>query len=148
MHWSERVENLASGNDPKLILRVPSGLVVMGDSQWLPGYCLLIAYPPVSHLTDLTGTDRTEYLEEIARLGELIQRVTGAKRMNYAIYGNQDPFLHTHLWPRFDNEDASVATKPPLSHPEEMRNAPENLFNAQRHKELMNQIKTAREAIN
>ena len=146
MEWSERVENLAEGNDPKLILRVPSGLVVMGDSQWLLGYCLLIAYPPVSQLSDITGPARTEYLSEMGVMGEIIQQVTQAKRMNYAIYGNVDPFLHTHLWPRFDGEDPLVATKPPLSHPEELRNALDSQFDPIKHGTLMRKIKEARES--
>ncbi len=144
MNWVARVEALASGEDPKLVLRVPAGLVVMGDSQWLPGYCLLIAYPPVSHLTDLKDAVRTEYLAEIARIGEVIQAVTQAKRMNYAIYGNLDPFLHTHVWPRFESEDPSVATKPPLSHPESLRDDPIHRFDQVKHGNLRERIKTAR----
>jgi diadenosine tetraphosphate (Ap4A) HIT family hydrolase len=100
----ERLAKLEQGQNPALIIQMRSGFAVMGDFQFLPGYCLLLAYPKVEKLNDLAREPRTEFLEDMARLGDAILAATGALRINYSIYGNLDPFLHAHLFPRYEWE--------------------------------------------
>jgi len=118
-----------------------SGFAVMFDSQFLPGYCLLLASPMVSQLNDLAGGARTQFLHDMALLGDAIRGATGCKRVNYSIYGNLDPFLHAHVIPRYDWEAAAFATKPPMQIPSELREAPEHAFDAKRHMELIERIR-------
>ena len=113
----------------------------MGDTQLLPGYCLLLAYPEVSQLNDLYGEDRNQFLADMTALGDAIKTVTGAARINYSIYGNLDPFLHAHVWPRYAWEKDPIRTLPPLSIPNELREAPEVLFDIGRHGGLMRKIR-------
>jgi len=129
----ERLDQLARGESPKLIARMSSGFAVLGDTQFLPGYSLLLASPQVGQLNDLTGDDRTAFLADMARLGDAVRAATGCKRINYSIYGNLDPFLHAHVWPRFEDEDPAFAPAPPFSYPAEIRNAPEHAFDLERH---------------
>jgi hypothetical protein len=49
----DRIASAERGENPAVLLRMPSGFAVMGDTQFLPGYCLLLAAPKVAHLTDL-----------------------------------------------------------------------------------------------
>lgn len=138
---AERLAQLASGENPALIAKLPSGFAVMGDSQFLPGYCLLLAYPQVAKLNDLDGNGRFQFLSDMARLGDAILAATSCLRINYSIYGNLDPFLHAHLFPRYEWEPGEYSTKPPMQIPAEIREAGEHQFDAARHRELMSAIR-------
>lgn len=97
-----------------MICRLSSGWVVIGDVQPLQGYCLLLADPVVPSINDLPMKERIEFLKEMTFVGEAIQRVTGAKRMNYEILGNSEPELHAHVFPRFDHEPEEMRRMPPF----------------------------------
>jgi diadenosine tetraphosphate (Ap4A) HIT family hydrolase len=109
---AERVAQARAGTNPSVVCRVDSGWVVMGDVQFLPGYCILLPDPVVPSLNDLVEPARTTYLRDLARLGDAVLAVTGAIRINYEILGNLDPELHAHVFPRYAHE------------PDERRRAP------------------------
>lgn len=108
-----RVRALNEGADPTLITRVPSGWIVLGDPQVLYGYCLLLADPVVPHLNVLDARSQAAYLADLARLGDAILAVTAAVRCNYAIFGNLEPALHAHVFPRYADEPAALRTANP-----------------------------------
>ncbi|CAN5708415.1 hypothetical protein BH11ARM2_BH11ARM2_34150 [soil metagenome] len=133
----ERLARLAAGEEPRMVARLASGFVVMGDSQLLPGYCLLMAYPKVGQLNDLSGEDRTRFLADMASLGDAVKAATGCVRVNYSIYGNLDPFLHAHVSPRYADEPDDRRTSPPFSIPASLRESvpyDESLHDALREK--------------
>ena len=101
---SQRVALARNGANDKVICRMPSGWAVMGDVQFLPGYCLLLPDPVVASLNDLDADARATYLLDMARLGDAVLAATGAVRMNYEILGNSEPELHCHLFPRYATE--------------------------------------------
>lgn len=136
---NERLAQLERGENPAFIARMAGGFAVMGDSQFLPGYCLLLAFPQVEKLNDLAGAERAQFLEDMARLGDAVLKATGCKRINYSIYGNLDPFLHAHVFPRYEDEDPAYATAPPMSIPGEVRAAVP--FDPLAHGELMAKIR-------
>lgn len=138
---AERLQELVDGKNPKLILRMRSGFAILADNQFLPGYALLLAYPQVEQLNDLDSKRRFLFLEDMALLGEAVHRVTDCIRVNYAMYGNLDPFLHAHVWPRYDWEVPEYATIPPLSYPEEIRNHEDTLWDPEIHAEMQDQIR-------
>lgn len=137
---AERLAQLEKGENPALITKMESGFAVMGDSQFLPGYCLLLAYPMVGQLNDLEGDARAQFLSDMALLGDAVKAATGCRRINYSIYGNLDPFLHVHVFPRYEWEDPNWATKPPMQIPAELRDAEAHAFSSERHGELMERI--------
>ena len=102
------VEQLRAGAVPRVIARMSSGWAVLGDPQILRGYSLLLPDPVVPDLNTLTGGRRTDYLADMARLGDAVLRVTGAERINYEILGNVEPALHAHVIPRFADEPADL----------------------------------------
>ncbi len=110
---AERVAQARAGTNDSVVCRVPSGWVVLGDVQFLPGYCILLPDPVVPSLNDLVEPARTEYLQDLARLGDAVLAVTGALRINYAILGNLDPELHAHVFPRYAHE-ADVRRRAPV----------------------------------
>ena len=138
---AERLAQLDRCENPALVSRMASGFAVMADSQFLPGYCLLLAYPQVEKLNDLTDEPRLQFLEDMARLGDAVIAATGCLRINYSIYGNLDPFLHAHVIPRYDWEDESYRTKPPMQIPAELREDRAHRFDAGRHADLMARIR-------
>lgn len=107
-----RVAALARGQDPTYICRMSSGWLVLGETQVLRGYCLLLPDPVVPHLNALTGKARTDFLDDMARAGDALLAITGALRINYEMLGNLEPALHAHLFPRYADEPSNLGTKP------------------------------------
>jgi len=107
-----RVKECQQGVYPKLIHRVESGWVVLGDVQFLPGYCLLLPDPVVANLNSLDSAQRKVFLWEMSVVGDVILELTGATRINYEMIGNVEPALHAHIFPRYENEPAELKLKP------------------------------------
>jgi diadenosine tetraphosphate (Ap4A) HIT family hydrolase len=137
----QRVETARAGINPTLICRVPSGWVVLCDTQFLRGYCILLPDPVVSSLNDLDREERVEYLCDMVTVGDALLEVTGAYRINYAIAGNTDPYLHAHIVPRYLSEPDELRKGLPWSHPHEERDSV--LFDYERDKPLLQQLRQA-----
>jgi len=137
----QRVEAARAGTNPTVICRVPSGWVVLCDTQFLSGYCILLPDPVVPSLNDLKRAQRAEYLCDMATVGDALMEVTGAYRINYAIAGNTDPYLHAHIVPRYLTEPEELRKGLPWSHPHEERDS--MLFDYERDKPLMQQLRQA-----
>jgi hypothetical protein len=69
--------------------RMRGGFAVIGDTQHLPGYSLLLTDDPaVNHLTDLDWERRKEFLFDLSLLGEAVERACrdgGLRRINYEV---------------------------------------------------------------
>jgi diadenosine tetraphosphate (Ap4A) HIT family hydrolase len=106
-------------------MRLPASFAVIGDVQWLPGYCVLLADDPaVNRLTDLPRQRRRDFLESMDRLGEAVEWACSAadpafRRINLEILGKTDAFLHAHIWPRYDWEPPDRIGYPVWLYPEE-----------------------------
>jgi diadenosine tetraphosphate (Ap4A) HIT family hydrolase len=61
----------------------------------------------------LAGTSRAEFLSDMARVGDAVLAATAALRINYAMFGNAEPALHAHIFPRYVDEPASTRTAQP-----------------------------------
>lgn len=134
-----RVDALRAGNDPTFVARLASGWAVLGERQVLPGYCLLLPDPVVPTLNALTGPERAAFLADMAALGDAVLAATRALRINYAIFGNQDPALHAHVIPRYHDEPAPYATAQPWAY--DWDSAP--AFDPGQHGELRDRIHAA-----
>lgn len=107
------VRECRAGRHPACVGAMPSGWVILGERQVLPGYCLLLPDPVVPHLNALSGVARARFLEDMAAIGDALLAVTGAVRINYAMFGNLEPALHAHVFPRFADEAPSQRTAQP-----------------------------------
>ena len=120
------------------ICRVRSGWVVLGDRQFLPGYSLLLADPVVTSLNDLSPQERSQFLLDMASVGDALLRVTQTIRINYSIYGNAEAALHAHVFARYASEPDEYRVRPVWSYPREQRDAVP--FDLVRDRPLMNAI--------
>jgi len=107
------VERCRANEYPAVVAKLKSGWVIMGERQVLRGYCLLLPDPVVEHLNVLTGSGRARFLEDMALTGDAVQHCTGAVRINYALFGNLEPALHAHVFPRRADEPAATRTAQP-----------------------------------
>lgn len=108
-----RIAACQAGQDPTCLGRMASGWAVMGDPQVLRGYCLLLPDPVPPHLNAMDPEHRRQFLADMATLGDVVLAVTGALRINYAMYGNLAPALHAHLFPRYADEPDFAQTGHP-----------------------------------
>jgi diadenosine tetraphosphate (Ap4A) HIT family hydrolase len=109
----DMVDRCRAANYPALVARLRSGWVVMGERQVLTGYCLLLPDPVVPHLNALPSELRGQFLSDMAMVGDSVLATTQALRVNYAIYGNVDPALHAHIFPRHATEPEATRTAQP-----------------------------------
>jgi diadenosine tetraphosphate (Ap4A) HIT family hydrolase len=107
------VERCRADDYPARVARLLSGWVVMGERQVFAGYCLLLPDPVVAHLNVLKEPERTLFLADMARVGDAVLAATGAVRINYALFGNAEPALHAHVFPRRADEAPGIRTAQP-----------------------------------
>ena len=113
MTIAEQIQAANRGEHPRAILKLESGWLMLGDVQPLEGYCVLIADPVVPSLNDLPEAQRLIYLRDMARVGDALLAAFGASRINYEMWGNLDPTLHTHIVPRYRAEPDALRVLPP-----------------------------------
>jgi diadenosine tetraphosphate (Ap4A) HIT family hydrolase len=122
---ADRIGAALRGENPTVLRRLQSAFAVIGDVQFLPGYSVLLADERgVERLSDLPRAKRLLFLSDMDQLGEAVERVcrrldSGFRRVNLEILGNTDPFLHAHVWPRFEWEPAELVGKPVWLYPRE-----------------------------
>lgn len=132
-NWKrDRIGAALNGTNPTVLRRLDAGFAVIGDVQFLPGYCVLLTDTPgVERLTDLPRERRLRFLADMDLAAEAVERVCGRRdpgfrRVNLEILGNTDPFLHAHIWPRYDWEPAHLVGRPVWLHPAERWSDPDS----------------------
>lgn len=130
-HWQEdRIAAAERGENPTVLARTRTGWAVIGDTQHLPGYCLLLYGGRADHLTDLPRGERARFLLDLSLLGEAVEiacreRDPALRRLNYEVLGNSWHHLHGHVHPRYTWEPAHLLRGPVWRYGRE-RTAPEH----------------------
>ncbi|MFD7915146.1 HIT family protein [Streptomyces sp. NPDC059752] len=146
-HWThDRLGAAERGENPTVLARMQTGWAVIGDTQHLPGYCLLLYAGEANHLTDLPRAERARFLLDLSLLGEAVERVCGKRdpayrRLNYEVLGNSWEHLHGHVHPRYHWEPPKLLHGPVWRYGEE-RTAPEHTLGPQ-HEDLRMDIANA-----
>lgn len=108
-NWKQnRIESCKDGTNPTLITELKSGYVVIGDTQFLPGYCVLLYKDNIRSLNDLDINERTQFLTDMTLVGDAIKTIYKPYKINYEILGNSDEFVHAHIFPRYEWEGEKV----------------------------------------
>jgi diadenosine tetraphosphate (Ap4A) HIT family hydrolase len=97
------------------------GLTVayLHDDQFFPGWTILVLKRHATELYDLTPEERAALIEEVSRTAQALASVYGARKINYALLGNQIPHIHWHVMPRLAGDPAP--DEPVWSHRHEPR---------------------------
>ena len=111
-----QVSAARDGREPRVVARLFSGWVLFGERQFVRGYVLLLPDPVVPSLNALGAQERSQFLLDMARLGDALLKVTNAARINYAILGNLEPALHAHVVPRYSDEPEAVRSAHPWAY--------------------------------
>ena len=111
-----QVSAARDGREPRVVARLFSGWVLFGERQFVRGYVLLLPDPVVPALNALGAQERSQFLLDMARLGDALLKVTNAARINYAILGNVEPALHAHVVPRYSDEPEAVRSAHPWAY--------------------------------
>lgn len=142
---NEVFQTARDGINPTLITKMSSGFLLLGFQQFLPGYVVLFADPPVSCLNDLSFEERANFLRDMSIAGDALLRCTEAYRINYEILGNESPVLHAHIFPRYMYEKEEYRKGPVWHYKEEIYNSV--MFDQERHKDLIDNIKSEVETL-
>jgi diadenosine tetraphosphate (Ap4A) HIT family hydrolase len=136
----DRYASAARAENPLVMARMRGGFAVIGDTQHLPGYSLLLTDDPTAnHLTDLDWERRCAFLFDLALLGEAVERACrsdGLRRINYEVLGNTEERLHGHVHARYLREPADFIGGPVWRYPQEVRNDPAVAYSDEKHGEL------------
>ncbi|MGW7330371.1 HIT family protein [Streptomyces sp. NPDC054840] len=149
--WADdRLAAAERGENPAVLARLRTGWAVIGDTQHLPGYCLLLYAGRADHLTDLPRAERVRFLLDLSLLGEAVEAVCGKRdggfrRLNYEVLGNSWEHLHGHIHPRYDWEPPEFRRGPVWRYGQE-RTAPEHRLGP-RHEDLQADITRALTAV-
>ena len=82
-NWKQdRIGSAERGENPTVMVKMKSGFAVIGDNQFLPGYCVLLRYPQVNSLNELSLVERTQYLIDMTLIGDAILAVCKPLRIN------------------------------------------------------------------
>jgi len=137
--WREdRIGAALRGENPTVLARLGASFAVIGDNQFLPGYCVLLTDDPaITCLTDLPRPRRLAFLADMDLLGEAVTNVcrrldSAFRRVNYSILGNLDPYLHAHVRARYAWEPPDKAKGPVSRYPPETRFAAETALGPER----------------
>jgi diadenosine tetraphosphate (Ap4A) HIT family hydrolase len=144
---TQRVPAARRGENPMVLARMRSGWAVIGDTQFLPGYCLLLADDTsADHLSDLPRPERSQFLTDMGLLGEAVGAACNGldpsfRRVNYEILGNTDRGLHAHVFPRYGWEDDELLLGPVWHYPRDRWTSPRDAY-GEEHEALREAIST------
>jgi diadenosine tetraphosphate (Ap4A) HIT family hydrolase len=132
----DRIASAHTGENPMVFAKMRSGFAAIGDTQFLPGYCVLLPSKEFGSLEELDFKQRSEYLLDMSLIGEAILKVCKARRVNYSIYGNTDAYLHAHVFPRYNWEPEKRIPNPVWHYPVEKWRNPEYQYSDNEHGEM------------
>ncbi|NLF06103.1 MAG: diadenosine tetraphosphate hydrolase [Actinomycetales bacterium] len=119
MDWrDDRIRSAARGMNPTVLAELESGYAVIGDVQFLPGYCVLLGKDPSAKaLAEMPRKERVQFLADADLLATAVENAcrdanTAFRRVNIDILGNADAFVHAHVWPRYEWEPPELVRRP------------------------------------
>lgn len=132
----DRIGSCERGENPTLLAKMKSGFAVIADSQFLPGYCILLASPKITSLNELPIEARSQFLLDMSMIGDAIMKTCNPLRLNYSIMANTDHYLHAHIQARYDWEADNYIRIPAWSYPVEEFYGKAHEFDEVKHSEL------------
>lgn len=82
----------------------PSGYVHLQNDADYRGYCILVYRRHVVEIHELSATERAQWVEDIAAIGQAVTEVCEPAKLNISMLGNMVPHLHCHIMPRYPTD--------------------------------------------
>jgi len=120
---ADRIGAAFSGDNPTVMVEMASGWAVIGDTQFLPGYSVMLSrHAEATRLSDLSRSDRLQFLADTDLLAQAVEVACRSLdsqflRTNIDILGNADPFVHAHVFPRYEWEPEHLVRRPVWLYP-------------------------------
>jgi ATP adenylyltransferase len=112
--------SVCSFSQPRPIARLGAATLAFYDDARFPGRCVLVLNEHATLIEDLPLDVARDLALDVRHAAAAIRAASGARRINYAAFGNVVPHVHVHLIPRHgDWETAPQATA--WDHPEPER---------------------------
>ena len=100
----ERAGLAKAGKNPYLIHEFEHSYFVLGDHQYFKGYALVLLKDHVRELHELPTGVQQALFQEVMVAGKAVFDTFRPWKMNYACYGNGEPHVHWHIFPRYESE--------------------------------------------
>lgn len=100
----QQVSEAQGGISPRLIHDFGSTILIAGDHQHYPGYCLLLLKQHHREMHDLSHPIQEQIFRDLMTAASAIAKAYKPWKMNYASLGNQVEHLHWHLMPRYESD--------------------------------------------
>ncbi len=143
-NWkADRIAAALLGENPMVLARMKSGFAVLGDTQFLRGYCVLLGVPKADSLNERTLPQRADFLLDMSLIGDAIMEICAPLRINYDILGNTDSYLHAHIFPRYASEPEELRKMPPWHYPKACWTDLKFQYNPLAHEEMKKALTTA-----
>jgi diadenosine tetraphosphate (Ap4A) HIT family hydrolase len=91
---------LAESGGADVVWEFPHSLVILGTWQFYEGYLVAVSRSHVRELFELDPQVRHAFVDELALLGQVQQKLFAPRKLNVEMLGNQVEHLHCHLFPR------------------------------------------------
>lgn len=92
------------------IAEFDESVVMLGENQGCPGWCVLVLKEHVEHLAEMPVERQTRLFGEVARVAAAVRLVVGPVRINYECLGNVVGHVHWHVVPRHADDPTPRAT--------------------------------------
>lgn len=100
----DRLALCQTGQYPYLIHEFEHSIFVIGEHQYHRGYAQVILKQHVVELHELAPSLQAAHFQEVMTATRALVKTFQPSKMNHACYGNLDPHLHWHLFPRYTSD--------------------------------------------
>lgn len=132
----DRLTLWQAGRNPHFIHEFEHSIFVIGDHQYHRGYAQIILKQHVIELHELAPAVQAAHFREVMIATDALVNTFQPSKMNHACYGNLDPHLHWHLFPRYTSDPDHG--KQPWLHAAEF---PKHLIDEQTARELASRVR-------
>lgn len=99
-----RLSLLKGEADPTLVHEFDNSVLVVGEHQFYPGYCVLILKSHVRELHELSPEIQNDFHKELMKATQAIAKAFKPWKINHASLGNVVEHVHWHIFPRYQSD--------------------------------------------
>ncbi len=100
----DHVHSAREGRNPFVIAEFDHSIFVVGDHQFHRGYSLVLLKEHVREPHELAPDVQAAHFAEVMRAGRAVNEAFKPWKLNYACYGNSEPHVHWHIFPRREDD--------------------------------------------